>query len=245
MATPNKNTTKVKKITYSTPKGMGLFTHIVEPDYGTEQYPIKDGQFSTTLILDADATEVLKAKLKNEIDEACNQAEEKFAGLKRIQREKLGSVTFNPVCAPEYDKEDNPTGNYVWRFKTAAYLEDRNTGKKRLRTVPVFDSLNQRVELPEEPGNGSIIRVSFTTNPYFVDGQGMGGLSLYLNAVQILKLSKGGERRAEDYGFTAEEDGFTAETETEAEEQVMHCGPNGCSFTPKGSEDDADDGSEF
>jgi hypothetical protein len=68
--------------------------------------------------------------------------------------------------------------------------------------------MNQKVTLKEEPGNGSIAKVSFVAAPYFVDGQAMGGLSLYLNAVQIIKLNKAGERSAEDYGFAEEEDGF-------------------------------------
>ena len=39
----------------------------------------------------------------------------------------------------------------------------------------------------------------------------MGGLSLYLDAVQIIKLNTYGERSASDYGFGAEEGGFTSE----------------------------------
>ena len=39
----------------------------------------------------------------------------------------------------------------------------------------------------------------------------MGGLSLYLNAVQIIKLNASGERSAADYGFGAEEGGFTSD----------------------------------
>ena len=79
------------------------------------------------------------------------------------------------------------------------------------RKVPLFDSMQQPVKLSDEPGNGSVIRVAFCCAPYFVEGQGMGGLSLYLNAVQIIRLNTSGERSASDYGFGAEEGGFTSE----------------------------------
>lgn len=71
--------------------------------------------------------------------------------------------------------------------------------------------MQQPVKLSDEPGNGSVIRVAFCCAPYFVEGQGMGGLSLYLNAVQIIRLNTSGERSASDYGFGAEEGGFTSE----------------------------------
>ena len=207
-----------KRVTYATPKGRALFVHVVDPDYGTEKFPLKEGQYSLSLILDADASETLKALLADEITNAEDYAQEQFAGLKRVTREKLGSVSFNPVCEPVYDKNDEPTGEYRWRFKTGAFFEDRTTGKKRMRTIPLFDSLTQAVRLKEEPGNGTIVRVSFTCAPYFVEGQGTGGLSLYLSAVQILKLVRFGERDAASYGFTVDdeaalsEDGFTGKS---------------------------------
>lgn len=38
----------------------------------------------------------------------------------------------------------------------------------------------------------------------------MSSLSLYLNAVQIIRLNTSGERSTSDYGFGAEEGGFTS-----------------------------------
>ena len=45
-----------------------------------------------------------------------------------------------------------------------------------------------------------------------MDATGRGGRSLYLDAVQIIKLNRMGERSASDYGFAAEEDGFSADS---------------------------------
>lgn len=212
----NSTPEKKKRTTYTTPKGTVLFAHLVSPDYGTEKYPNPAGSFSLSLVLSADDSDRLKAKLSSEIEEAREHTREKFSKLKPAARAKFGSPSFNNICEPEYDKNDEPTGNYRWRFKTGAFVEDKNTGRKRERTVPMFDSLNQRVSLAEEPGNGSIAKVAFVASPYFVDGQGMGGLSLYLNAVQLIKLTKAGERSAEDYGFAEEDGGFIGEEAPEA-----------------------------
>lgn len=211
---------KKKRPTFTTPKGSALFAHISKPDFGTDKFPIKDGQYSTILVLSAEATEALKQRLSAEIEAAQEFAQEKFDGLKRITREKLGKLTWTDVCQKEYDKNDEETGNYLWRFKTAFKMEDKATGRTIERTVPCFDSMGTPVKLKDEVGNGSVIKVSFSTNPYFVEGQGMGGLSLYLNAVQILKLNKWGERDAASYGFDTEEDGYTFDGDTEDGEEA-------------------------
>ena len=179
---------KKKRATYTTPKGESLFAHLVNVDYGTEQYPDEKGSFNVTLALDADAAAKLDSLIAHEVDTARAEAEEKFDGLKPQTKKKFGSVNFNEVGPEEYDREGNPT-----------------------RKVPLFDSMQQPVKLSDEPGNGSVIRVAFCCVPYFVEGQGMGGLSLYLNAVQIIRLNTSGERSASDYGFGAEEGGFTSE----------------------------------
>ena len=199
-------TEKPKRKRYTTPKGESLFAHIVHVDYGTEQYPDQNGSYKLTVALDAADADKLRDMLSNELDEAQAYAAEKFADLKPAARTKLGEVKFNELGTDEYDREENLTGRVLFRFKTNAFYTDRQ-GVKKQRSVPLFDSMSQGVSLKDEPGNGSIIRASFTTAPYFVDGQGMGGLSLYLDAVQIIKLNKPGARSASDYGFGEEEEG--------------------------------------
>jgi len=227
---------KKRRPSHATPRGTLLFAHLTAPDYGTEKYPNPEGSFSVSLILSASDSDRLKSVLAEEIEEAREYTREKFSQLKPAARNKFGKPTFNNICEPEYDKNDEPTGNYRWRFKTAAFVTDKNTGRKREKSVPLFDSMNQKVALKEEPGNGTVAKVSFVAAPYFVDGQGMGGLSLYLNAVQILKLNKAGERSAEDYGFAEEDGGFTAdEVRDEAVEAVSEDYPAVASES--GSED--------
>lgn len=202
---------KPKRTRYTSPKGEALFASVVNVDYGTEQYPNPKGGYKLTLALESAAADKLRGMLVEEIDTARNMAEDKFQELKPATRKKLGSMTFNELGVEEYDKDDQPTGRILFRFKTSAFYEKRD-GTKMQRKVPLFDSMMQPVLLKEEPGNGSLVRVAFTCAPYFVEGQGAGGLSLYLDAVQIIKLNLFGGRSASDYGF-GEEDvdgGFNA-----------------------------------
>lgn len=202
---------KPKRNRYTSPKGEALFASVVNVDYGTEQYPNPKGGYKLTLALESAAADKLRGMLVEEIDMARNIAEDKFRELKPATRKKLGSMTFNELGVEEYDKDDQPTGRILFRFKTSAFYEKRD-GTKMQRKVPLFDSMMQPVLLKEEPGNGSLVRVAFTCAPYFVEGQGAGGLSLYLDAVQIIKLNLFGGRSASDYGF-GEEDvdgGFNA-----------------------------------
>ena len=202
---------KPKRNRYTSPKGDALFASVVNVDYGTEQYPNPKGGYKLTLALESAAADKLRGMLVEEIDMARNIAEDKFRELKPATRKKLGNMTFNELGVEEYDKDDQPTGRILFRFKTSAFYEKRD-GTKMQRKVPLFDSMMQPVLLKEEPGNGSLVRVAFTCAPYFVEGQGAGGLSLYLDAVQIIKLNLFGGRSASDYGF-GEEDvdgGFNA-----------------------------------
>lgn len=208
------NTTEKKKRTrYTSPKGSALFARVIDVDYGTEKYPDPKGSFNITLALDESEAQHLESMLEDEVAEARIYADNAFAELKPQSQKKLGEVKFNELGPDEYDRDGNLTGRRLFRFKTGAFYE-RN-GKKLQRRVPLFDAMQQPVSLKEEPGNGSIVRVSFTCNPYFVEGQGMGGLSLYLDALQIIKLNKTGERSASDYGFDSEEGGFCATDDME------------------------------
>lgn len=230
---------KPRRQRYTSLKGESLFAHVVDVDYGTEQYPDPKGSYNITLALDADDAAALDILLADEVEDARAYADKKFEELKPAAKKKFGSASFNEPGPEEYDREGNPTGRRLFRFKTAAFYEKRD-GTRQQRRVPLFDAMQQPVSLKEEPGNGSLIRVAFTAAPYFVDGQGMGGLSLYLDAVQIIKLNKYGGRNAADYGFGAEDGGFCGDDDaTDAGNGVSPAA------APTSPVDDDDDGVPF
>lgn len=90
----------------------------------------------------------------------------------------------------EIDKQtDKPTGLTEVTFKSAF-------------KPTLFDSKGQRMSSDVRVGNGSIVRVSFTENWYPAFG---GGMNLYLQGVQIIKLEEFQGRGFEDLGFQPEE----------------------------------------
>ena len=186
---------------HTTPKAEALFVHIVEPDHGTKEFPDEEGSFTVTLRMPEEQAQRFLDSLMDK----------EFASLSVATRKSLKHPTFVMPGTEEYDREtEEPTGYILFRFKTKAKYTNKQ-GKVMDRKVAVFDSMLSPVSLSAEPGWGSIMRVSFTARPYFVNGTGKAGLTFYLNAVQILKLNASGERSGTDYGFASEDDGFTAD----------------------------------
>lgn len=216
--------------TYVTPKGEVLFPHIVTIDYGTDKYPCREGRFRTSLCLYPREAEALKQKLADEIANAKAFVEEKFNSLKPATRSKLGGTyRFNELGEEEYDRDENPTGRIKFTFKSNAFYETKQ-GQKKQRVIPVFDSMAQPVRLKEELGNGSEVKIAFSCSPYFIEGSGLGGLTLWLNAVQVVKLVKSGQRDAKDYGFGEEEDGsFVTDNSTPEDMEVFDYNGNNSS----------------
>lgn len=91
---------------------------------------------------------------------------------------------------------------------------------------PVFDAKNNKLPETVIVGGGSKVRISVTVNPF--DGFG-GGVSLYLNAVQVLELKQS------EYGKSdfEEAEGFSYTGPAEGEKE-------GAEFDPSSTEDDDD-----
>lgn len=65
-----------------------------------------------------------------------------------------------------------------------------------------------------EVGSGSIVRVAYSVNPYWKN-KTMKGVTLYLEAVQVIELKEYGQQDAGAFGFGIEEDGYVvADAET-------------------------------
>ena len=204
---------KEKLPTFTTPRGIFLFPHLVEPDYGTEEYPKEAGEYNVTLKLSAREAQPLIDKLEPLHREAVAMGEEKFKELKPAVKKKLGELTVNDLYTEEYDREtEEPTGNLLFKFKTKASGTTK-AGKEWERTLPIFDAKGTKFS-PDSVWGGTEGKVSFGAAPYFIPALGMAGLTFYLNAVQILELRAGGTASADAFGFD-EEDGFEAEESTD------------------------------
>lgn len=89
----------------------------------------------------------------------------------------------------ELDEDDKPTGRFFVTFKTG---EQYKPGVFDKAGEPMVDVLI---------GNGSKVRVNYSPAEY--DGFG-GGITLYLNAVQVVELVEYKKQTAEAYGFPVE-----------------------------------------
>lgn len=194
---------------YASPAGEALFPYLITPD----DYEGKL-EFKTKLKLDKEKPEV-QAFLTKVETEAKKAYESQIEEMKAKGGKAAANASKYEMYLPfedDFDKQGNETGMVLVNFKTAATYKDKTTGATKQKVLPLFDSKNQRMEIDDLWG-GSIIKLSFTfSNPWSNPSAKTAGISLYINAVQVLDLRKGGGQSAESFGFD-EEDGFEASNE--------------------------------
>jgi hypothetical protein len=123
---------------------------------------------------------------------------------------------MNPLFTTVYDENEEPTGQVELKLKMVASGTTKRgprEGKKWARKPDLFDALGRKVTQKVDIWGGSelIIGFSFADGGYFIPATGAAGLSLKLEAVQIITLRQGGERSADSYGFKREDGGFDAD----------------------------------
>ena len=192
-----------------------------------------DGEYSVKLIGNAQAGDVLNliAKLEPLHRRAIENAEVEFTKLPAVARKKLGKVTVNPLYTELLDETtEEPTGDIEFKFARAAsgtYKSGPKKGEKWTATIGKFDA--KGVEMTKAPDiwGGTVGRVSFEVGinhengapGYFIPGTAAAGLSLKLQAVQIIDLVSGGQRTAAGHGF-GEEDGYSYEPSDDAVDEA-------------------------
>lgn len=226
-----KNDKKPKKVLYVSFKGPMRFPKLSEPDYGTDDYPKPDGEYSTQLLGKPDdpAVKAELAKLEPLFKQAVADAKEKFKELKAETKAKLKKkngetgLQINDLYTEVFDKDtDEPTGDIAFKFGMKAsgeYKKGPKAGKRWNRKPGLFDAKGQPMKNPPEIWSGSVGRVSYEARGYFVEGTGAVGVKLSLEAVRILELVSKGERSASAYGFDPEEEGYSYDpSEAKADE---------------------------
>lgn len=209
MATTPKKTARPS---FTTPKGTFKYPALTKPDFGNEEYPNPDGSFKVAVIIPmGPEVQALIDKLTPLWDVAVAEGAVEFAKLAMPVRKKLGALKEQMFYEEEYDVETElPTGNVIFKVKTKYKITDKKDKSVRFNKIGLFDSLGKPLPADTLIYGGTTGKVAFQTNPYFVAGQGMAGLSLRLTAAQVINLVGPGARNAEGYGFGAEEDGYVA-----------------------------------
>ena len=225
-----------RKDPITSPAGRALYPKLTEPDT-----KFKDaGEYSVKLLLpEVDALPILnecleiqKAAIEEEFERV--QAEKPKMNPEKIREGiKLGNIPVKPHTDPESGEE---TGEYILTFKMVASGVSRKTGKPWARKPVIFDAKGKPIKNPSsiQIWSGSILKVAYITDPFSKPATGV-GVTLRLEAVQIIKLVSGGQRDAAGYGFGEEEDGYSYQEEAE----------DGSPFVPAIDDEDTSGESDF
>jgi hypothetical protein len=221
MAAPRK-----KAPTFTTPAGTFKFPRLGTPDTKFKA----EGEFSVKFLIAKDAAAGLLAKLEPLHKAAIENGKAEYAGLPVATRKKLdakGGFTANPLFNVVYDDNEEETGEIEIVFKMAAsgeYKSGPKVGQKWTRKPAVFDARMKPMS-GDKVWGGTVGKVSFEIGlnkqgepGYFIPGTGAAGLTLRLQAVQVIELVSGGQKTASAYGF-GEEDGYADEGSTPAADE--------------------------
>ena len=202
---------KPKRESFVSPRGTFKFPRLNEPDTKFKA----EGEYSTKLVLSADAAAPLIEKLKPVYAAAIKDGKKAWSELKPPVQKKnpFKEVDFH---SDDLDADGNETGNVVFNFKLPATGQDKKTGKSWTNKPALFDGKGNKLPPTVSIWGGSEGYVSFEVMPFFVAAVGA-GISLRLKAVKVAKLVQGGERGAEGYGFGNEgdEDAYEYDPETD------------------------------
>ena len=199
---------------YVTCKGKAIYPHLRTPD----MYEGTDLGFTIRLMPSVEDAQKFEEFLRAELDKAASLPE--FAGKKLNDRNALIGMG------------ETQEGDTVFKFKTKSTYRTKS-GDVMNRVIPIYDSQGKPLPKNVDVGHGSIVKVAFTIHPYYKT-KTIKGLTLYLNAVQVLELvERSDERSAEAFGFGAEAGGYMSpggSTESEDMELPFMDTPEGADF---------------
>lgn len=159
-----------------------------------------DGVYKVDAVVEDEADRDRMIDVIEQVQEVARQeAESKKTPGKRPKPADL------PIGAEIVGKGEDAeeTGHTQFRFKSKASGTTKD-GKRWERKLPLFDAKGKPTDV--EVGGGSIIKISYTAQPW-VNPKLEYGVKLQIEAVQVIDLVTFGQRDAGDYGF-GEEDGF-------------------------------------
>lgn len=201
----------------TTSRGVFIYPRLTEPD---TKFVKPDGEYHTKFALDADdpLVEQLDTLLEEYIDSELPNIEARANGLKGAKLKKVMKTVeqaqkreTNELYEVEYDDEGEETGRVLFKFKLKAVVK---TEKKTWEQKPrLFDASAEPIpDGTVNPWTGTEGKVNIEVFPYFMEKDGVFGLSLRLVGAQILKLVQGSGKgaSASDMGFEQEEDGYVA-----------------------------------
>ena len=204
-----------QRVRITSPAGSAKFPKLTVPD--TKFNP--EGDYSVSLVFEQGEADDFLAQLDKFADEAFEKAKGDLeTNGKKAQAKKV--VRAEPYKM-ELDQEGEETGNIEVKFKMKAKVKMRD-GRVLEFSPKLFDAKGQPIK-PEdiEIWGGSTLKVNFTPSQYYMASSKNAGISLQLNAVQVLELVSRGGGNAESFGFEAQDDGYVVNEDSfEAQESL-------------------------
>lgn len=217
---------KAKFQSFVSPKGEAKFPYLNTPD----EYNGKKSYKVDLLYAPGDAAvDALVEKLEAIRDEFIADA------IKADPKKKKGWSTA-PVLQEELDKEGDETGRMFLRFKMNAEIKNEKSGKVTKLKPTLFDAKGAKTDV--EVWGGSILKIAFEAVPYAMGSSKTFGVSLRMNAVQVIELRSGSARDASGFGFE-EEEGYDSSEDEDEQQQ------NGSAFAGNDGDSEDDDESQF
>jgi hypothetical protein len=203
---------KKQLVRITSPKGIAKWPFLTTPDSRFTK-PGDAPDYKVSLVVSPEEAKTLLVTLTPMVDAAFEDAKSKVKPAKKKDLAKYAPWD------DEYDKDGNPTGKLEIKFKSKAFYTKQDGTKVDLKPA-LFDGVGQKITRAINIGNGSLIRVNFAAAPFFNAAANNAGITLMMNAVQIIKLVEyGSGGNADSYGFGQEDDGFKAGDDLSADGQ--------------------------
>jgi len=198
---------KAKLPRITSPKGIAKYPWLSRPD---TQFNT-DGVYKVNLLIPADEASELCATLDAAADEAVKIAR---AAAKSPAIAKM--VKRAEPYTPALDDQGEDTGNIEFKFKMNAKVTFKDGTVKPMKPF-FFDAKGKPLAVCPNVYGGSGLKVNFSPAPYFAAASKTAGVSLRINAIQIIDLVTSGGGNASGFGFAEEADGFDGASMAPAE----------------------------
>lgn len=187
-------------VTYTTPKGKAFYPNLRTPNV----YEGEDLGYDCKLILPPEEEKKMAEFLHKELAKAAAAPE--FAGKNLDATDSFIGIG------------STPEGETFFKFKTKSTYKTKS-GDVMNRVIPIFDAKGKPLPKNIDVGHGSVVRVNYSICPFWKSRK-IKGLTLILNAVQVLELVERGKAGFGSFGFQAEENGYSAPDEEVGEDEI-------------------------
>jgi hypothetical protein len=193
---------KAKLVRITSPKGIAKYPWLSRPDVQFNT----DGVFKVNLLIPEAEAVGLCSALDNAAAAALADAKAKAKNPALAK-----AITLAPPYSKAVDDAGEETGDIEFKFKMNARVTFSD-GKTRDMKPAFFDAKGKAMEECPNVYGGSVLKVNFSPAPYYAASSKSAGVSLRINAVQIIELVTGGGGTATGFGFAEEADGFDSDT---------------------------------